>query len=91
IRHSLPGNAFEQGNLSALEEEPAGAPLRGPQSALGASSGGRVPGASLSGPLPGGPAPAKRGGTGSAALGLVVLVLALAAAGAAWFSGLIPH
>jgi serine/threonine-protein kinase len=90
IRASLPGEVFEQGNLSALEESVApqptvqSAPLAQPQHRGSRPS---VPPAMRSGPQ------SARTSTGSsgAAIGVVLLLVVAAAAGAAWFSGLIPH
>ena len=115
-RTSLPGDVFEQGNLSALEDE--GAPSSGglsarhqaplpsprmdsrppppprPQSLPPPQMGGA--------PLGGPPAPmplrsgynpnaGKEGGGSGKAIGIVVFLVVVVAAGAAWFSGLIPH
>jgi serine/threonine protein kinase len=99
VRHSLPGEVFEQGNLSALEEEEA---LPSPRSAPTSHPVPSVPPSQLPPPShPGvsippaqrsGPHSSSRGGGGSgAAIGVVLFLVVAAAAGAAWFSGLIPH
>ncbi|MBX3214062.1 MAG: serine/threonine protein kinase [Labilithrix sp.] len=96
IRHSLPGDVFEQGNLSALEEEPmpSSAPHLPPSSPpaqltpLGATSTPNALGAATAA----GPHSSRTaGGASNAAIGVVLLLVAAAAAGAAWFTGLIPH
>jgi serine/threonine-protein kinase len=97
IRPSLPGEAFEHGNLSALEEGPAGARRSAPPPNLGSPQpiGGHH--GILSHSMPAHPmlAPpasaAKSGGGSGPAIGVVLFLVAAAAAGAAWFSGLIPH
>jgi serine/threonine-protein kinase len=92
IRASLPGEVFEQGNLSALEDEampPSGPAIMphshsAPPPAVG--SGQHHASAQRSG------SHSKSGGAGSgAAIGVVLFLVVAAAAGAAWFSGLIPH
>ena len=94
VRHSLPGDVFS-GNLSALEEDampasrassrssapPASAPLAPPPLAALA----RAPGAAVSS------RPGAKGPGSGPAIGVVLLLVVAAAAGAAWFSGLIPH
>lgn len=111
IRHSLPGDVFEQGNLSALEEDslppPASAsnppPRSGPPPPIAGHHGIGGP-AVHHGMIPTGPphiptahrsgphSQSKGGGAGSgAAIGVVLFLVVAAAAGAAWFSGLIPH
>ncbi|MBX3234021.1 MAG: serine/threonine protein kinase [Labilithrix sp.] len=107
FRASLPGDIFEQGNLSALEEQetpassrpvpprptPIGGPTIDPASLLAPR------GPSIPPPPPPNAVPmrtgfdpnAKEGGGNSATIGVVVLLVVAAAAGAAWFSGLIPH
>jgi eukaryotic-like serine/threonine-protein kinase len=88
IRASLPGEVF-QGNLSALEEEPAprsGPPISVPPPMVGHGSNPPIYNAHRTGAHTAMPA---KGGGG--AIGVVVLLVVVAAAGAAWFSGLIPH
>jgi hypothetical protein len=95
IRASLPGEVFEQGNLSALEEEPprsasAPPPHSVQQMGLGPHSSSQpTPSAHRSGPHSGGKD--KSSGGSGAAIGVVLFLVVAAAAGAAWFSGLIPH
>jgi serine/threonine-protein kinase len=90
IRHSLPGEVFEQGNLSALEEVapslPAPPAPRDVHQPLHASPPAQVPSAHRSGPHS-----SKGGGSSNTAIGVVLFLVVAAAAGAAWFSGLIPH
>ncbi len=86
VRASLPAEVFEQGNLSALEDEPPISSQAAPPSAPGST-----PHLSLGAPLSsrGGAPPAKP--AASAAIGVVLFLVVVAAAGAAWFTGLIPH
>src|SRR5262249_30025010 len=100
VRHSLPGDVFEQGNLSALEEpmSPAAASAPPPPSIPPPPVAGyHGKPSSSTAPPPGpaqrsGPHSSKNAGGGSgAAIGVVLLLVVAAAAGAAWFSGLIPH
>lgn len=94
IRASLPGEVFK-GNLSALEDEVVlptrssapPAPM-GPPPAMHRPPVGSGAPPPMSVPRSGGP-PARKGGSG--AIGLVVFLVVAAAAGAAWFSGIIPH
>ena len=93
IRHSLPGDVFEQGNLSALEEDPmpGSVPQPLPSGQL-PSSHASPPPATGGSQRSGAHAASKSGGGGSnAAIGVVLFLVVAAAAGAAWFSGLIPH
>jgi serine/threonine-protein kinase len=99
VRHSLPGEAFDPGNLSALEE--GGLAPTAPALSTRSSN---PPPRSVPSP-PGGhqrvhstpPPPVGRPGAASSpsgsapAIGVVLLLVVAAAAGAAWFSGLIPH
>jgi len=95
VRASLPPEVFEQGNLSALEDAepvPAAPPSAGQHGGAG------VPPQPASNPLPGAlrsgshPSPKpSSGGPGGAAIGVVLFLVVAAAAGAAWFTGLIPH
>ncbi|MBX3259095.1 MAG: serine/threonine protein kinase [Labilithrix sp.] len=96
IRHSLPGEVFEQGNLSALEEEPM--PSSAPQVPPSAPPmqlapiGAVPPSSGLAAAQRAGPHSSRGGGGGSnAAIGVVLFLVVAAAAGAAWFTGLIPH
>mgnify|MGYP005859060683 CR=1 FL=1 len=92
VRASLPPEVFEQGNLSALEDaEPSSPGSSGPLQA-GPGTGQHpsqppVP-SSRSGPQP---SQKGKGGGGGAAIGVVLFLVMAAAAGAAWFTGLIPH
>jgi hypothetical protein len=98
---------FEQGNLSALEDaepmptsHPSNAPP--PISHHHSSPPGSMPppgsnamasgsqNAQRSGPHSKAK-PGTGGGPGSAAIGVVLFLVVAAAAGAAWFTGLIPH
>lgn len=92
VRASLPGEIFEQGNLSALEDEaiaPSSPSVPGGLDLLAHSPSSPPPSAQRSG---GHVAASPKEGSGSnAALGVVVFLVAAAAVGAAWFSGLIPH
>jgi serine/threonine protein kinase len=119
IRASLPGDVFEQGNLSALEDE--GVASSGPVAAVMAHqmppSQPRPPSRPPPRPQSQRPPPAgatvqmgaqpppqmplrsgynpnqqgKEGGGSGKAIGIVVFLVVVVAAGAAWFSGLIPH
>lgn len=95
IRHSLPGEVFEQGNLSALEDEPmpgsAPHPAFGSTNQLLAAHADSPPSARSSAVSANGPNGKSGGGASHAAIGLVFFLVVAAAAGAAWFSGLIPH
>jgi serine/threonine-protein kinase len=100
IRHSLPGDIFEQGNLSALEEGTLGPrpPSTPPPRALppppisGQRGAGRSPSSPPAADVKGAkPQTSKAGGSSSTAIGFALFLVAAAAAGAAWFSGLIPH
>jgi len=89
IRASLPGAVF-QGNLSALEEEPA------PRSHSAPPPRSVPPPMASSPPLynahrSGGHPAVRKARGGGGAIGVVVFLVVAAAAGAAWFSGLIPH
>jgi serine/threonine-protein kinase len=93
IRASLPGEIFEQGNLSALEDAPlppssSQLPSMNPSAKFPSTRDARP----LSAATPA-PAPAARVAAASSgkAIGLVLFLVVAAAAGAAWFSGLIPH
>lgn len=104
LRASLPPEVFGEGNLSALEDveerpsspNPGGVPpSSSPGGALPVTSTGALapvgppPSSGMSG---GRPASKKGGASGSgAAIGVALLLVAAAAAGAAWFTGLIPH
>lgn len=107
VRASLPPEIFEQGNLSALEDDDrvsSSGPLsaqvqQGPDSSRGFSPNPlTLPTPSHHG-LPGSgahpPASSKSKGGGGAAggaiVGVLVLVVVAAAGAAAWFTGLIPH
>ncbi len=101
VRASLPAEAFEQGNLSALEDAPhhqhqhqlarpptpavPSAPMMMPSQPPMQSQIRTQPPSRQSGPGGGG------GGASGALIGVVLFLVAAAAAGAAWFSGLIPH
>ena len=95
MRHSLPGDVFEQGNLSALEEDPM--PGSSPQPQIPAHASSAQLGAPRSSPSSaaamrsGAHAVKSAGGSSNTAIGLVLFLVVAAAAGAAWFSGLIPH
>ncbi len=86
IRHSLPGEVFEQGNLSALEEVAPPVPPPPPPRDAGRAPA-QLPSAHRSGPH----AQSKSGGSSNTAIGVVLFLVVAAAAGAAWLSGLIPH
>ncbi len=105
VRASLPPQAFEQGNLSALEDSE---PMPSSRELLQAPNGENYPsrfsppGALAprsrpsSGRLPTQPIDSQAarsggGGPGIALISGVFVVVALAAVGAAWFTGLIPH
>lgn len=89
IRASLPGEVFEQGNLSALEDAPipssSPAALSSPPHQY--QQGVQAAPASGTASRP----RASAGGGSAKAIGLVVFLVVAAATGAAWFSGLIPH
>jgi len=93
IRASLPGEVFEQGNLSALED----APLPATSHHLSSAPPAQYHQGTHPRPTPGTSQQTRPfvGGTGannsSKAIGLVLFLVVAAAAGAAWFSGLIPH
>lgn len=111
IRASLPGEIFEGGNLSALEDE--GVASSGPIAAVlphhvpPQHVDSRPPPRPHSIPPPPGamgappppmplrsgynPSAGKEGGGSGKAIGIVVFLVVVVAAGAAWFSGLIPH
>jgi serine/threonine-protein kinase len=91
VRHSLPGDVMS-GNLSALEDAMPVARTSTRSSAPPPSLA-PPPLAALARP-PGSPTsrPGGSKGPGSTpAIGVVLLLVVAAAAGAAWFSGLIPH
>ena len=107
LRASLPPEVFEQGNLSALEDENPASNRTGPHQPppsyrssppiaipqpMSQQAFAPMPGAMRSGPNNAQPVRAPASsGPGGAAIG-VVLVLVMAVAGAAaWFTGLIPH
>jgi eukaryotic-like serine/threonine-protein kinase len=104
LRASLPPEVFEQGNLSALEDAeplPPSHPPPPPQMHHSSPPGSMPPPGSnamasgaqnvqRSGPHSTSK-PAEGGGPGSAAIGVVLFLVVAAAAGAAWFTGLIPH
>jgi serine/threonine-protein kinase len=96
IRASLPGEAFDPGNLSALEDEvpsapaiPSGGRRSAPPPAMAGQGGHRQSATSPSSQRSG--QTSKGGGGSGAAIGVVLFLVVAAAAGAAWFSGLIPH
>jgi serine/threonine-protein kinase len=90
-RKSLPGDAYQAGNLAALEEDAPGVPLAQAQKSAPARSApeaapspARAPAARASAP-----APAQKSGGGSGAvIAIVVLVVAVAGAAGAYFGGL---
>lgn len=96
VRASLPPEVFEQGNLSALEDdEPSGtggsphAPgnAGAPSSPTALASAGRSGGHAV---VSASAVPSSGGGAMGKLIGLVVFLLVVAA-GAAWFTGIIPH
>jgi serine/threonine-protein kinase len=89
IRHSLPGEVFEQGNLSALEE--VAPPVPAPPAPRDVHQPHASPQASLPSAHRSGPHSSKGAGSSNTAIGVVLFLVVAAAAGAAWFSGLIPH
>jgi serine/threonine-protein kinase len=100
VRASLPPEAFEQHNLSALEDaEPmhasngrsAEAQVSSPPPPLPSTARGSHAQQHLRAQLEGAQRAANGGGPGGAAIGVVLFVVIAAAAGAAWFTGLIPH
>lgn len=93
LRASLPPEVFEQGNLSALEDPE---PLPSSARLVGAPpSAHSLPGMPAShGPASGRHAPpSTKGSAGSsgAAIGVLLVLVVVAGAAAAWFTGLIPH
>lgn len=93
VRASLPPDVFEQGNLSALEDNdpvPASSGARQPPAPASSHAGGMAGSGRAPAPSRPGSSPSKPPSS-SAAIGLVVFLVAAAAAGAAWFTGLIPH
>ncbi|MFO0742098.1 MAG: serine/threonine-protein kinase [Labilithrix sp.] len=112
-RTSLPGDIFEQGNLSALEDDAVASsgpiaavmPHHAPpqlESRPPPRPPSMPPPAGGAAPLTGSPPPmplrsgynpnaGKEGGGSGKAIGIVVFLVVVVAAGAAWFSGLIPH
>ncbi len=97
VRASLPAELGE-GNLSALEEHemPPNAPVSSPAPLSSGATGNHAalgPASNRTGPMAAQPGSAKGPGgkLGGSALGVVLVLVAAAAAGAAWFSGLIPH
>jgi serine/threonine-protein kinase len=106
LRQSLPAEAFEQGNLSALEDGEQLPPSHPPPPVAPTHHSvppGSMPPPGSGGSLGSGPQSVQRsgphsaakaaagGGPGSAAIGVVLFLVVAAAAGAAWFTGLIPH
>jgi hypothetical protein len=106
LRSSLPPEIFEQGNLSALEDAEPMPPSHPPAPAAPmhhSSPPGSMPPPGSTGAMGSGPQSVQRsgphsaakpttgGGPGSAAIGVVLFLVVAAAAGAAWFTGLIPH
>jgi len=98
LRASLPAEAFEQGNLSALEDaEPMPQSVQpfaqhhpsSPPGSMPAAPSGPGSAAQRSGAYP--PGKAGNGGPGGAAIGFVLFLVVAAAGAAAWFTGLIPH
>jgi serine/threonine-protein kinase len=98
VRASLPSGAFVEGNLAALEDDdpvsskpkapsPAEPPPAEPGAALAAPS---PPSTRSLAPPSSGPAPSPPASSGVTRLLLLVLALAVLAAGA-WFGGLIPR
>jgi serine/threonine-protein kinase len=96
IRASLPGDVFEPGNLSALEDEP---PTSAPLTPRGLPVPRPPTPMAMPMPMPPTPqawnaqaqvAPRKSAGSG-ATVGVVVFLAAAAAVAAAWFTHLIPH
>lgn len=95
VRASLPPEVFEQGNLSALEDAEPSSPRL---AASSPSSSQRLPVppssrtalASSAGATGANPLVESKGGGGKT-IGLVLFVVAAAAAGVAWAAGLIPH
>ncbi|AKU99388.1 Serine/threonine protein kinase [Labilithrix luteola] len=88
VRASLPPEVFEQGNLSALEDAeplPASAPPSAGAVPAPPSSRAAVAPASSKGTA------AAAGGKSGAAIGVAVVIALVMAAGAAWFTGFIPH
>jgi len=104
LRSSLPPGLAE-GNLAALEEEPASAPnmraaIAGPSAAPIAAvsapapvpSPRRIPSPPPSEPAPVSLAPGEKKSSAATKVGVVVALVVVAAAGAAaWFTHLIPH
>lgn len=87
VRASLPPEVFEQGNLSALEDAeplPPSAPSPVASAPSPGSSRGTAPGSSKA-------TVAAAGGKSGAAIGVAVVIALVMAAGAAWFTGFIPH
>ena len=105
LRASLPPGV-EEGNLAALEEDPASSPqpamraaMAPPMASAPLVQGGAVPTPlpSPRQPLPVAPAsapalgPDKKSSAGSKVMVVVALVVVMAAGAAAWFTHLIPH
>jgi serine/threonine-protein kinase len=104
VRASLPPDIFEHGNLSALEDAEPMPPSHPPPPVSHGQHHSQPPGSMPPSGMSqmgsgqhnvqrsgGHPQSKNAGGPGGAAIGVVLFLVVAAAAGAAWFTGLIPH